>query len=506
LLKKNLIANYLGQGWAALMGLAFVPLYIKYLGIEAYGLIGLFTLLQAWLNLLDMGMTPTLSREMARFTGGGHTAESIRDLLRSIELIFLGIAILIGGGIFLSSEWMATDWLQAEALPVEVVAQAFVVMGLVAAIRFLESVYRSSMVGLQRQVLFNVVKSVMETIRGLGAVGVLVWVSASIEVFFIWQGLVSITTVIVLATTTYASLPHARRAGRFSIEALRNVWGFTGGMIGITFLALLLTQVDKLLLSKLLTLREYGYYTLSATVAAALYMIISPITQALYPRLCELRTRGNQTALIETYHQGAQLVSVIAGSAAIVMILFSETFLLLWTQDHELAKHASPLLSLLMFGNLLNGLVHMPYQAQLAYGLTSLGVKVNIIALLFIMPAILWVTPRYGAVGAAWAWVILNTGYLTIAVHFLYRRILSAEKWCWYRQDLIVPLGAATLAAAVVALFWPDAANPLTQLTQLALAALSTIGAALLSANRVRKQASCWLSLLIMKRKITYDT
>jgi O-antigen/teichoic acid export membrane protein len=78
-LKKNLIANYLGQGWTALMGLAFIPLYIKYLGIEAYGLIGLFAIIQAWLSLLDMGMTPMLGREMARSTGGSHTAQSIRD-------------------------------------------------------------------------------------------------------------------------------------------------------------------------------------------------------------------------------------------------------------------------------------------------------------------------------------------------------------------------------------------------------------------------------------------
>ena len=100
MLKRNLIANFLGQGWTALMGLAFIPLYIKYLGMEAYGLIGLFALLQAWLSLLDMGMTPTLSREMARFTGGSHSAQSIRDLLRSIEesilesrLHFLGLQV-----------------------------------------------------------------------------------------------------------------------------------------------------------------------------------------------------------------------------------------------------------------------------------------------------------------------------------------------------------------------------------------------------------------------------
>ena len=123
----------------SLLWVAFIPLYIKYLGIEAYGLIGLFALLQAWLSLLDMGMTPTLGREMARYTGGGHTAESIRDLLRSIELIALVIAILISVGIFLAADWMASSWLKAEQLPVEVVAQAFVLMGLVTSIRFLEA-------------------------------------------------------------------------------------------------------------------------------------------------------------------------------------------------------------------------------------------------------------------------------------------------------------------------------------------------------------------------------
>ena len=40
------------------MGLVFVPVYIKYLGIESYGLIGFFASLQAWFALLDMGMTP----------------------------------------------------------------------------------------------------------------------------------------------------------------------------------------------------------------------------------------------------------------------------------------------------------------------------------------------------------------------------------------------------------------------------------------------------------------
>lgn len=494
MLKRNLIANYLGQGWTVLMGLAFIPLYIKFLGIEAYGLIGLFALLQAWLSLLDIGMTPTLSREMARYTGGSHSAQSIRDLLRSIEMIVIGIAILIAGMVFLGAEWIATSWLQAEELTTDIVAQAFAVMGLVTAVRFIEGIYRSSIIGLQRQVLFNMVNSSMATVRGLGAVGVLAWVSPTIQAFFLWQGLISIATLAILAGTTYSTLPNANRSGRFSVPALQGVWRFAGGMVGITFLALLLTQVDKILLSKLLSLSDYGYYALAAVVAGALYVLISPITQAFYPRLCELLARDNLSALADTYHQGAQLVTVIAGSAALVLILFSETFLRLWTQDAELAQRVAPLLSLLVLGNLLNGLMWIPYQTQLAHGWTSLTVRINLVAVALIVPAILWVTPRYGAEGAAWVWVSLNAGYVMLGIHFMYRRILTHEKWRWYSQDVLAPLAASAAVAVALDLLWPAVHGLLADFMLLALASVLTLSAALLAAGRTRRQVHILLA------------
>jgi O-antigen/teichoic acid export membrane protein len=488
MLKHNLISNLIGQGWTALMGLAFVPLYIKYIGIESYGLIGLFTVLTAWLSLLDMGMTPTLSREMARFTGGSHSAQSIRDLLRTIEVIIFSIALVIALVIALGANWIATYWLSAEKLPIQVVSQAFSIMGLVTALRFAESIYRSSIVGLQRQVLFNMVNSSLATLRGLGAIGVLAWLSPTVEAFFLWQGLLSVLTLGILAALTYANLPPIRQRARFSFQALRGVWRFAGGMLGITFLALLLTQVDKVLLSKLLRLIDYGYYTLAAAVAGALYILISPITQAVYPRLCELHAAGDRALFADTYHKAAQLVSVLAGSAAIVMILFGETFLRLWTQNVELAGRIAPLLSLLMLGNLLNGLMWVPYQAQLAYGWTSLTVKVNVVAVAVIVPSILLVTPRYGAIGAAWVWVILNLGYVLIAAQFMYRHILRIERWRWYIHDILLPLGAGLSVAFFLKFSWVVGLSQINQLFLLGLATILTTASALLAAREARRQ------------------
>ncbi|MDO9356521.1 MAG: hypothetical protein Q7T55_22680, partial [Solirubrobacteraceae bacterium] len=209
MLKRNLIANYLGQGWTGLIGLAFVPLYIKYLGIEAYGLIGIFALLQAWFTLLDMGMTPTMNREMARFTAGAHTPQSIRDLLRSMEIVCFGVAALIGLSLWAASGWLAAGWLRADKLPLEVVAQAIAIMGGVVALRFVEGIYRGAILGLQRQVFFNVVNASLATIRAVGAIAVLVWISPTIEAYFVWQGMVSIISVAILAVAAHGSLPAA---------------------------------------------------------------------------------------------------------------------------------------------------------------------------------------------------------------------------------------------------------------------------------------------------------
>ena len=502
--KKNLIANYLGQGWTVLMSLAFVPVYIKYLGMESYGLIGLFALLQSFLVLLDLGMSPTLGREMARFTGGNHSNESIFNLLRSIEIIAVTVAVVIAGGIALSADWIAKDWLRAETLSTEVVSHAFTILGLVTALRFVENIYRSTLVGLQRQVLLNVVNGLMATFRSLGAIGILVWVSPTIGAFFLWQALVSITTLVILGIATYRCFPKGERGGRFSLAALKSVSHFAGGMISIAVLSILVTQVDKILLSKLLTLSEYGHYTLAATITGGLFMLVGPITQTYYPKFCQFVAQGNTAALATNYHQGAQLVSIVVGSAVIVLFIFAETLLRLWMHDAELAKRIAPVLSVLSLGTLLNILMWIPQSAQLAYGWTRLAIWTNVVAVAALVPAILLIVPQYGAMGAAWIYVILNAGYCLISVQFMYQRILPQEKWRWYGHDVVLPLAAALLTAKAVQWLWPVCQGSISDLALLVVAAFATLSAATLASSEIRKPVLNVLKSRLMGKSNAY--
>lgn len=445
-LKKNVLANYLGQGWTALMGLAFVPVYIDYLGVEAWGLVGLMAMLQAMLTVLDMGLTPTLSREMARFQAGAHSAQSIRDLLRSLEAIFGGVAVMITGVVWFVAPWLATNWLSATHMPAATVAQAIGMMGLVLAVRMAEQVYLGAIQGLQRQVWLNGVQTSIATLRWGGAVGVLAWVAPSIEAFFLWQGFVSMLSLLILVRQTYRWLPPATHAARFDLDALMRVRHFAGGMAATTLLAVLLTQMDKLLLSKLVSLEEFGYYTLAASAAGALYFLITPVATAVLPRMTELVAKSEQQMLIDTYHWGSQWLATLLIPAALVMSVFAEPLLLVWTGNASLARQSAPLLALLALGTLCNGFMYVPYMTQLAHGWTSFSVRVNTVAVCCIVPAILWAVPRFGAIGAAWAWLGLNAGYVLIGMHFMHRRLLPGEKWRWYGSAVFKPLAVGLLA------------------------------------------------------------
>lgn len=475
------------------MGLAFVPLYIKYLGIESYGLIGLFAILQAWLELLDLGMRPALGREMARFTAGAHDADSIRDLLRTVEVIAIGIATVLALGIWAASHWIASDWLSSHNLPTDLVARAIALMGAVIGLRFIEALYVSSLVGLQRQELESVVTSTLATVRGVGALAVLAWITPTITAYFVWQTGISIITVLIFATLVHRVLPPASRPARFSLQPLLVIWRFAAGMTAISLLAILLTQVDKILMTKLLPLQVFAYYALAAVVANGLVMVTAPISAAFYPRFTELATLNDEPTLRVLYHKGSQMVAALTGSAAVILILFADRIVLLWTRNPALTEHVAPLVAVLAFGTMLNALMAMPYQLQLAYGWTTLAIRVNITAVCVLVPIILWAVPAYGAIGAAWAWVLLNLGYILVTISFMHMRLLREEKWRWYREDVALPIIAAALVGLMFRFALPADLGKAATLAGLLIASAAVLTTATLTAPLLRRQVAHFL-------------
>jgi O-antigen/teichoic acid export membrane protein len=241
-------------------------------------------------------------------------------------------------------------------------------------------------------------------------------------------------------------------------------------------------------LSKLLTLELFGYYTLAATLCGVIPLAIVPITQAVYPRLVELASRGDSVRLVQTYHRSAQLVTVLTAPVMGLLVVFADGILFLWTGDRSVAEKSAQLMSALAFGTFLNGLMYVPAQLQLAYGWTRLGIATNAVAVAIVVPAIILIVPEYGALGAAWVWIALNAGYVLISMQFMHRRLVRTEKFRWYWMDVAMPASAAFFVVVVARLVRPMGLDHRWQwLVVVSIAGSLSLTAAVLSAPELRR-------------------
>lgn len=225
-------------------------------------------------------------------------------------------------------------------------------------------------------------------------------------------------------------LPAGPRA-RFDLREVRHVARFTAGVAGIGGLAFLLTQSDRLLLSKVLTLDRFGQYVLAATVATAIGRITYPLYYPFFPRYSQLVSEGDAAGVASFYHRTNQLAAVAVVPAAVILAIFAYDILRIWTHDPQLAHEVAPLLSLLSLGWGINSTVHLPYAPQLAYGWTRLGFFQLLVSVIVYIPALWILTREMGAAAAAGIWLTLNLSYLLIGIPLMHRRLLTSEMRAW---------------------------------------------------------------------------
>ena len=457
--KLNIISNYIAQIVNSVIGLIAIPIYLNYLGTEAFGLIGVFATIQGLLTILDLGITPTLSREMALYSAGSTSESYIKNLFKTLEIFVFFILIIIIFLTFFSSNYLSKNFISSQSLSIDEISNALKIMGFVAALKFYESLYKSALIGLEKQLLYNIIFISLFLVRTIGAFLILAFFSNKLFDFFIWQAIISIINILILRWKTINSFNAQDVKGKYDFNTIKSVWRFAAGMATSTILSLILTQFDKLVLIKFLSLTDFSYYFAASTIGGALLMLINPITQAYHPKLTKFYSNKDEKKLVETFHEGAQLINLFFGTACIIVIFFAKDLLLLWTHKPELSEKAYLILILLVVGYLFNGLCWMNYHLQQAIGWTSLIIKNNFIIILFYVPAVYFIVPKFGAIGASLIWIFLNLYYVIVTSQFMFKKILSNEKLIWFKNDLFIPLFNTIITVFVLKAFIPNFNN-----------------------------------------------
>jgi O-antigen/teichoic acid export membrane protein len=502
-LKRNILANYGAQIYVTLIGIVMVPLYIKYMGAEAYGLVGFFAMLQAWFSLLDMGLTPTIARETARFRGGATDALGYRRLVRALEGVFLVVALTGGVLIISASGYIANDWLHASQLPISEVRTAVQLMAVIIAMRWMCGLYRGTISGSERLVWLGGYNSLIATVRFVGVLLVFKFIGSTPPIFFSYQLGVALLELAGLLFHAYHLLPDIPPGERlpWSWAPLKPVLSFSLTIAFTSSVWVLVTQTDKLVLSKLLPLAEYGYFTLAVLVASGVMIISGPVSGAIMPRMAKLEAESNHAGLIRIYRQSTQLVAVITGTACVTVTFCAEPLLWAWTGDKALAHQAAPILKLYAIGNGILAISAFPYYLQYAKGNLRLHLIGNLGFVIFLIPSIIWAATHYGGLGAGYVWLMMNVIYFVAWVPLIHNRFEPGLNMTWLWRDV---LAICTIVASLgygLFVVMPLTANRWWQIIEILLMGVILILAGALVSSVAWARVKEWRNQRLMKQE-----
>jgi O-antigen/teichoic acid export membrane protein len=403
-IRRNIAANYIGRAYSIIAIYLFVPFYIKILGIESYGVIAFYSVLQTLTALADIGLSATFSREAARHLN----REYLLTLLSTIErVLYFGVG-MIALLLFSGSELIAARWLNASALDAQTVVWSLRLMALMLIPQLGMSLYSAGLTGLQRQVSTNLIQSLFVTVRsGLVVLPILWW--PELPVFLGWQ----LAATLAFAVVTRASLVKAIGFQAFAISrsdysTMKAHLMFAGGMLAISIISSINTQVDKLLVSRLFSLTEFGYYNLASSLAQVPVALATPIAVAFYPRLTVHVAKGEMVQERQAYETYGQWIALISALGSFGLALFAPELLTLWLRDPSLTQIVAKISASLVIGSLFLCLQMPSYYLALAHGHSRLIAALAMTTLMLCIPLTIVAVRALGLPGAPLPWITLN--------------------------------------------------------------------------------------------------
>lgn len=431
---RNILANYVGRIWGLISVFIFVPLYIKILGIESYAIINFYTIILTLMYFADAGLSATLNREIARTSDKSY----LGNLLFTIERVYLIICIVVASTIFFTSPLIANNWLKSSVISQHDIVIFICLMGFSVAFQLFTTLQNSGLMGLEKQVLSNTIQ-VSGSIFRSGMVLLPLHFFPSLYTYFIWQLLTNMTIFFITRYQLWKLIKGDFKY-KFNREILRTVGRFAVGMMSMAIIASLNTQIDKILISKLLSLKEFGYYSLAGIVSQSPEIIITPIALAILPRMTKFSSELDKTNLIKLFHQYSLIISSVACAVTLVLFLYTRDFVLLWTQNPDIASSIDHVTKALLSGSVFLAFQYMPYYLAISNGHTKSNIRLGIVSIVFVIPILFFCIKRYGLIGAPWPWFAMNLIAYIYLGFFLIKRFLKGEFGKWLINDTLLPL------------------------------------------------------------------
>jgi O-antigen/teichoic acid export membrane protein len=473
---------------------------MQYLSAEAFGLVGFFLMLQAWMQILDVGISPTLLREMSLYRATSIDAKTACQRLRSLECLIIIVAIISIIVFFYLKDYIANNWLKFNELSRDEVMFSITVMSIAAVLRLVTSFYRSGLIGMERQLLVNYTGVLFSSSKFIGVIPFIAFLSPRPITFFSYQAIISIFELLCFSILTYRLLPELRSNILPSKTSFLHVLPMASAIAFTSSVWIFITQLDKLILSKTLTLDEYGHFTIAVMVGSGILIMIPPLNQVIQPRMTILASKRENFDFLKLYRLTTQLVTAAFMALGCTISLFSEPLITAWTGSVAIASAAAPILFWYGLANALIGILILPFMLQFAFGYFRLHVLGNLILAITLIPMLIYSSIKYGGVGTGITLVISRFLYLILWIPIVYKRLIPNLNFSWLFNDVFLVSATIFMTLCVFYYLIPIPSNRLLSLILIGIFFLASLSVGILTGNQSRTEMIIWFKKIALIR------
>ncbi|MGB9487179.1 MAG: oligosaccharide flippase family protein, partial [Terriglobia bacterium] len=402
---KNILYNLLGQGLLVILGFVAVKFIFKQLGQDALGIIYFTFTLNALLTaILALGINETTVREVAAFHVEDPTY--IKHLLQTASFFYWSLYVLAALALYASAPWLVTKWINLDTLSPFTATRILRVLGIASLLALPRSFYVSTLRGIQRMEFTNLIDVGTSALQQFGTIGILFLGGGLIQVTH-WMAGCYLLGLVVYVTVSAHFFGFKVFVPRISASVIDRNAGYTFRLAGITVLSMIHMQSDKAIVSKLLSLGVFGYYSMAYNAVSRGMLVSASVSQAVFPSFSALYKQGDRDGLMCQYRKLEDLLCY-AVMPIFAAIPFAARPLFTFVLNAEAARMLLWPVTFLSIGFCMNGTMSIPYVLSLAVGKPEIAVRSNTYALFVVLPVTALLVYQFGIAGAGFSWVFYH--------------------------------------------------------------------------------------------------
>lgn len=237
--------------------------------------------------LLECGISQVSSREFAvRMDNATIDCVNSAQLLFSLERIYWGASISAGLVLFALADVITRRWLSLDSQSYRFGIEAIYGAGAIFAIQFPGALYRCFLANSNKQVVLNSIVVTAMIGRHLTCV-LLLFIWPTLFTYLIWQFIAVGIETFTRSQYSWKFVDTSRRNLRWDYNKIKPVLMSSRKMSAAVILGPLTSQMDKLFLSWMVPIEQFGYYVIASTLANGVLQVIQPLVLAVSPRIMQ---------------------------------------------------------------------------------------------------------------------------------------------------------------------------------------------------------------------------